>query len=71
MTNLDNILKSRHHFVDKGPYSQIYSFSSSHVQMWELDNKKAECRQIDTFWLCCWRTLDTALDIKEIKPVNA
>ena len=33
MTNLDNILKSRHHFVDKGPYSQIYSFSSSHVQM--------------------------------------
>ena len=27
MTNLDNILKSRHHFVDKGPYSQSYGFS--------------------------------------------
>ena len=22
MTNLDNILKSRHHFADKGPYSE-------------------------------------------------
>ena len=33
MTNLDNILKSRHHFVDKGPYSQGYGFSSSHVWM--------------------------------------
>ena len=27
-TNLDNILKKqRHHFVDKGPYSQSYGFS--------------------------------------------
>ena len=32
MTNLDNILKKkRHHFADKGPYSQSYGFSSSHV----------------------------------------
>ena len=33
MTNLDSILKSRHHFADKGPYSQSYGFFSSHVQM--------------------------------------
>ena len=33
MTNLDSILKSRHHFADKGPYSQSYGFSSSHVWM--------------------------------------
>ena len=33
MTNLDSILKSRHHFVDKVPYSQTCVFSSSHVQM--------------------------------------
>ena len=33
MTNLDNILKSRHHFADKGPSSQSYGFSSSHVWM--------------------------------------
>ena len=33
LTNLDSILKSRHHFADKGPNSQSYWFSSSHVQM--------------------------------------
>ena len=31
MTNIDSILKSRHHFADKSPYSQSYGFSSSHV----------------------------------------
>ena len=33
MTNLDSILKSRHHFVNKGPSSQGCGFSSSHVRM--------------------------------------
>ena len=34
MTNLDSILKKqRHYFADKGPSSQTYSFSSSHVWM--------------------------------------
>ena len=31
MTNLDSILKSRHYFTCKGPSSQSYGFSSSHV----------------------------------------
>ena len=31
MTNLDSILKSRDYFADKGPCSQSYGFSSSHV----------------------------------------
>ena len=31
MTNLDSILKSRHYFVNKGPSSQGYGFSSGHV----------------------------------------
>ena len=31
MTNLDSILKSRHYFVNKGPSSQDYGFSSGHV----------------------------------------
>ena len=39
MTNLDSILKSRD-ITDNGLYSQIYGFSSSHVQMWELDHKE-------------------------------
>ena len=33
MTNLDSILKSRHHFANKGPSSQCYGFASSHVWM--------------------------------------
>ena len=33
MTNLDSILKSRHYFVNKGPSSQGYCFSCSHVWM--------------------------------------
>ena len=33
VTNLDSILKSRHYFADKGPCSQSYGFSSSHVWM--------------------------------------
>ena len=38
MTNLDSTLKKqRHHFADKDPYSQSCGFSSSHVQMWELN----------------------------------
>ena len=37
MTNLDNIKKQRHYFANKGPSNQSYSFSSSHVWMWELD----------------------------------
>ena len=33
MTNLDSIFKSRHYFVNKGPSSQGYGFSSNHVWM--------------------------------------
>ena len=51
------IKKQRHHFADKGPYSQSYGFSSSHVQKWELDIKKAEHWRIDAFHLWCWRGL--------------
>ena len=33
MTNLDSILKSRHYLANKGPSSQSYGFSSSHIWM--------------------------------------
>ena len=33
------IKKQRHYFADKSPYSKSYSFSSSHVWIWELDHK--------------------------------
>ena len=41
MINLNNIKKQRHYFVNKGPCSQIYGFSNSHVRMWELDYKES------------------------------
>ena len=41
----------------KGPSSQIYGFSSSHVWMWELTIQKAEHRRIDAFELWSWRRL--------------
>ena len=33
LTNLDSILKSRHHFANKGLYSQSYGFPRSDVRM--------------------------------------
>ena len=33
-----HIKKQRRHFAYKGPFSQSYSFSSSHIRMWELNN---------------------------------
>ena len=33
MTNLDSMLKQRHHFANKGPSSQGYGFSCGHVWM--------------------------------------
>ena len=40
MTNLD-ILKNRDITLPKGPSSQAYGFSSSHVWMWEVDYKES------------------------------
>ena len=36
-----HIKKKRHYFANKGSSSQGYSFSSSHVWMWELDCKES------------------------------
>ena len=41
MTNLDSLLKMRDIIASKGPSSQSYGFSSSHVWMWELDYKES------------------------------
>ena len=35
-----HIKKQRHHFANKGAYSQTYVFSSSQVWVWELDHKE-------------------------------
>ena len=53
--NLDSVLKSRHYFVNKGPYSQSYGFSSSHVWIWELDHKEGWALKNWCFWTVVWR----------------
>ena len=65
------IKKHRYHFADKGPYSQGYGFSSSHVQKWELDHKvgwalKNWCFRI----VVLEKTLESPLNSKNIKSVN-
>ena len=68
MTNLDSILKS---FADRGPSSQSYGFSSSHVWIWELDYKESWVPSNWSFWtVVLEKTLESSLDSKEIKQVN-
>ena len=72
MTNLDNIWKQEsYHFANKGPYSQSYGFSSSHVWMWELDHKEVWVLKNWCFLtVMLEKTLESPVDSKEIKPVN-
>ena len=70
MTNLDSILKSRD-IANKGPSSQSYGFSSSHVWMWELDYKESWALKNWCFWIVVLeKTLESPLDCKEIQPVH-
>ena len=71
--------KQRHHFADKGPYSQlptkvgIVKAMVFPVVMYRCENwniKKAKCQRIDVFKLWFWIRLGSPLDSREIKPVN-
>ena len=69
--NRQHIKKQRHYFANKGPSSQGYGFSSSHVWMWELYQKEGWALKNWCFWtVMLEKTLDSPLDSKEIKPVN-
>ena len=65
------IKKQRHHFANKGPYSQSYGFSSGHVWTWELDCKESWALKN---WCFCTVVLEkifeSLLNSKVIKPVN-
>ena len=68
MTNLDRILKGRRYFANKGPSSQSYGFSSSHVWMWELDCKESWVPKNWCFWtVVLEKTLESPLDSKKIQ----
>ena len=62
----------RHYFVNKGPSSQGYGFSSSHVWMWELDYKESWVLKNWRFWIVMLeKTPENPLDCKEIQSVHS
>ena len=66
-----HIKKQRHYFANKGPSSQNYGFSSSHVWMWELDYKENWAPKNWCFsTVVMEKTLGSSLDCKEIQPVH-
>ena len=63
--------KQRHHFASKGPSSQSYGFSSSHVWMWELDHKEGWALKNCCFWtVVLKKILESPLNRKEIQPFH-
>ena len=69
----DNLKSSDllNYFAKKGPSSQSYGFSSSHVWMWELDYKE---NWTPKNW-CTWtvvleKTLESPLNSKKIQAVD-
>ena len=63
--------KQRHYFANRGPSSQSYGFSSSHVWIWQLDGKESSALVNWCFWpVELEKTLESSLDCKEIKSVN-
>ena len=66
----EHIKKQWHYFVNKGPSSQGYGFSSGHVWMWELDYKESRAPKNWCFWtVVLEKTLESPLDCKEIQSV--
>ena len=72
MINLDSIVKSRDITLQtKVRLVKAMVFSSSHVWMWELDHKEGWVLKNWCFWtVVLEKTLESALDCKEIQPVN-
>ena len=66
-----HIKMQRHYFANKGPSSQSYGFSNSHVWMWELDYKENWVPKNWCFWtVVLEKTLESPLNYKEIQPVH-
>ena len=66
-----HIKQQRHDFANKGPSSQGYGFSSSHVWMWKLDYKESWAPKNWCFWTAVLeKTLESPLGCKEIQPVH-
>ena len=66
-----SIKKPRHYFASKGPSSQSYAFSSSHVWKGELDYKESWAPENWCFGtVVLEKTLESPLDCKDIQPIH-
>ena len=71
MANLDSILKAvitlptNVHLVK----AMVFPVGMYGCESWTI--KKAEHQRIDPFELWCWKTLESPLDCKDIKPVSS
>ena len=66
-----HIEKQRHYFANKGPSSQGYGLSSSHIRMWELDYKESWVLKNWCFWtVVLEKIVESPLDCKEIQPIH-
>ena len=71
MTNLDSVLKSRNITLPTNVHivkAMVFPLVMYWREGWTIN--KAEHQRIDAFELWCWKTLESPLDSKEIKPVN-
>ena len=65
-----HIKKQRIYLANKGPSSQGYGFSSSHVWMWELGCKESWVQNWCFWTVVLKKTLESPLDCKEVQPVH-
>ena len=71
MTKIDSILKSRDVTLPtkvRLVKAVVFPVVKYGCESWSV--KKAECRRIYAFELCCWRREKSPLDCKEVQPVH-
>ena len=73
ITNVDNILKSRDITLltkVRIVKAMVFPVAMYRSESWTI--KKADCRRIDAFELCCWRRLilQSTLECKKNKPIH-
>ena len=69
ITKWHSVSTSQENVTNYTPF--LYGFSSSHVWMWELEQKESWVPENWCFWtVVLEKTLESPLDSKEVKPVH-
>ena len=67
----EHIKKQRHYSASKGPCSQSYGFSITHVWIWQLNYKESWEPKYWYLWtVVLEETLESPLDCRKIQPVH-